>query len=102
MISESQFYQIEDAKLLIGDPEVVRMISNPRLTAEQMQSLIVTACSHPKAVFDLHDLSEFDQKQMTLEIRQSVSKHAAEFLAQNEKAGLRTPRRGMEVMSLER
>ena len=102
MISEAQFYQIEDAKLLIGDPEVVRMISNPRLTAEQMQSLIVTACSHPKAMFDLHDLSEFDQKQMTLEIRQSVSKRAAVFLAQNEKARLRMPPGRTEVMSLER
>ncbi|MGI6153587.1 MAG: hypothetical protein ACOYJB_07140 [Christensenellaceae bacterium] len=102
MISEAQFYQIEDAKLLIGDPEVVSTISNPRLTAEQMQSLIAVACSHPKAMFDLHDLSEIDQKQMKLEIRQSVSKRAAEFLVQNEKTGLRVPRRGMEVMSLER
>ena len=100
MISEAQFYQIEDAKLLIDDPEVIRMISNPHLSAQQMQSLIVTACSHLKAQFDFFELTVIERKQMSLEIRDAVREKADGFLRQNNRA--RMPSRKAEVISIER
>ena len=100
MISEAQFYQIEDAKLLIGDTEVVKTISNPRLTAQQMQALIALACSHPMAQFDFYALKAGEQEQMTQEIRWSVRERAAQFLRQNKRA--RIPPRKTEVTRFER
>lgn len=81
--SPEQIKQIEDAKLLISDDVTVEIISDDRLTPNQMEHLVVIACSHPKAAIDFYELPDGEIQKMTLEIRRDVKTGADAFLETN-------------------
>jgi hypothetical protein len=74
-----QAEMIEDARLLIPDNAVCRVIANPHLTPEQMQALTATACSHPGSMRDFYELSPRQHTVIQGEILDAVQQRAREF-----------------------